>query len=67
MGDKALGTIAAIIAGIITVAIVAVIVSKNANTAAVITGSGTALSGVISAAVAPVASNGGGGFGTGGA
>jgi preprotein translocase subunit SecD len=46
------------IAGIIGLAIVAVIVSKNAQTAGVITGAGTALSSVISAAVSPVSAGG---------
>lgn len=43
-----------VVGGIITLAMVAVIVSKNANTPAVFTGAGTALSSVISAAVGPV-------------
>lgn len=54
MGDKALGTLAAIIGGVITIAIVAVIVSKNAQTSQVLTGAGSALSSVIGAAVGPV-------------
>lgn len=40
--------------GIITLAMVAVVVSKNAQTSTVIQGAGTALSAVIGAAVAPV-------------
>jgi hypothetical protein len=44
----------AIVASIIGLAIVAVLVSKNAQTKDVITGVGSALSGVIGAAVAPV-------------
>ena len=46
--------VVAVIAGIIGLAIVAVIVSKNAQTPAVITGAGQALSSIIGAAVAPV-------------
>lgn len=54
MFSEGLATIAAIVAGVLVVAIVAVIVSKNANTAGVLTGAGSALSSVIGAAVAPV-------------
>jgi PRD1 phage membrane DNA delivery len=43
-----------VIGGIITLAMVAVVVSKNAQTSSVIQGAGTALSAVIGAAVAPV-------------
>lgn len=46
--------IAAIVAGVLTVALVAVVVSQNAQTSGVITSAGTALSGIIGAAVAPV-------------
>ena len=44
----------AVIFGVITLAMLAVIVSKNANTQNVLTGAGSALSAVIGAAVAPV-------------
>lgn len=40
--------------GVITLAMVAVVVSKNAQTSTVISGAGTALSSIIGAAVAPV-------------
>ena len=43
-----------IVAGVIGLAIVAVLVSKNAQTSSVLTGAGTALSGVISSAVSPL-------------
>lgn len=43
-----------IVAGVIGLAIVAVLVSKNAQTPAVLTGAGTALSQVIGSAVSPV-------------
>lgn len=46
--------IVTIIAGVIGLAIVAVIVSKNAQTPQVLQGGGTALSQIIGAAVAPV-------------
>jgi hypothetical protein len=47
-------TIIAIVAGVIILAIIAVVVSRNAQTPTLITNAGTALSGVISAAVQPV-------------
>lgn len=48
------GWIGGIVAALIGLAIVAVIVGKNAQTSSVITSAGTALSGVIGAAVQPV-------------
>jgi drug/metabolite transporter (DMT)-like permease len=50
-------TFIAVIGGIITLAIVAVLVAKKAQTPAVITSIGSALSGVITAAVGPVANS----------
>lgn len=52
--DKTLGTISAIIAGVIGLAIVAILVSQRSQTASVIGSSGSALANVISAAVSPV-------------
>jgi len=46
-----------VIAGVIGLAMVAVLVSQNAQTSTVLTGAGTALSSVIQAAVAPVSSS----------
>jgi len=46
--------VSAVVAGILGIAIVAVIVGRNAQTANVITSGGSALSSVIGAAVAPV-------------
>lgn len=46
--------IVAIVAGIIGLAIVAVVVGRNAQTPAVLTSGGTALSNIIAAAVSPV-------------
>lgn len=57
--------IAAIIASIIGLAIIAVIVSKNANTSSVINAGGSALGNVISAAVSPVAGGSSTGFSSG--
>ncbi len=50
-------TFITVIGAVIGLAMVAVLVSKNAQTPAVITGAGQALSGVIGAAVAPVSNN----------
>lgn len=47
----------AIVSGIIGLAIVAVLVSSNAQTGTVISQSGTALSNIIGAAVSPVTGN----------
>jgi len=47
-------TLITVVAGILTLAMVAVIVSKNAQTSTVLQGAGTALSSVIGAAVGPV-------------
>ena len=57
--NDALGTIAAVVSAIIGLAIVAVLVSNQAQTGTVLTSAGTALSGVIGAAVAPVTGNNG--------
>jgi preprotein translocase subunit SecD len=52
--DKAGHVLTEIIIGVIGLAIVAVVVSQSAQTSGVISSFGTALSGVIKAAVAPV-------------
>jgi hypothetical protein len=52
-----------VIAAVVGLAIVAVIVSKNAQAPAVITGAGQALSQIIGAAVSPVANTQGNAFG----
>lgn len=65
--NQTVEAIASIVFAIIAVAIVAVLVSKNAQTGSILTSAGTALGGVITAATAPVSSgNGGGNFGTSG-
>jgi hypothetical protein len=53
----------AIVGGVLTLAMIAVAVSKNAQTPAVFTGAGQALSSVIAAAVSPV-TGGGASFGS---
>ena len=57
-------TFVIVVGGIITLAMVAVVVSKNAQTSTVIQGAGTALSSVIGAAVAPVSGSSSNTFGT---
>jgi hypothetical protein len=52
-------TLIAVLGGIIGLAIVAVLVSKKAQTSQVLQGAGSALAGVIGAAVGPVTSGGG--------
>jgi len=58
-----MNALAAFVAGVILLAIVAVIVSKNAQTPSVLTSAGQALSAVIAAAVGPVSNNTGNMFG----
>lgn len=55
--------VVAVISGVIGLAIVAVIVSRNAQTPSVLSSAGSALSQVIGAAVAPVTGNSFGGSG----
>lgn len=67
MGDKAIGAIVGIIAGVIGITILAVIVSNQSNTANVLTAGGNAFSSILKAAVSPVTGSGsigGGLFGT---
>lgn len=53
-----------ITAGVIGLAIIAVLVSKNAQTGSVLTSAGSALSSVIGAAVSPVSGASGNSFGS---
>ena len=62
--DRIGPTLVIVVGGIITLAMVAVVVSKNAQTSTVIQGAGTALSSVIGAAVAPVSGSSTNSFGT---
>jgi hypothetical protein len=66
MGDNFMNTIAAIATSIIGVAIVAVIVSKNAQTGSVISAAGQAFEGILGVAVSPVTGGSSGGGGGGG-
>lgn len=56
MGKDAVGSLVTVITMIVAVAIVAVIVSRNADTAGVLSAGGQALSNAIKAATAPVSS-----------
>ena len=54
MGEKAITGTVAVITAIIGVAIIAVLVSKQANTANVLTSGGTAFANILKTAVSPV-------------
>ena len=58
MGDRTVTAIVSIITAIIGVAIVAVLVSNQAQTGSVITAGGTALGNVLKAATSPVSGGG---------
>lgn len=62
MGEKAVTGVVAILTAIIGVAIVAVLVSKQSNTASVIGAGGSAFSNILKTAVSPIS---GGGLGSG--
>jgi hypothetical protein len=57
MGDRLISSLATIATGIIGLAIIAVLVSKNANTPQVVGAGGSAFSGALAAAEAPVSGN----------
>ncbi len=63
MGDKTITGIVGILTAVIGVAIVAVLVSQQAQTAGVLTAGGNAFTNILKAAVSPV--TGGGGLGSG--
>lgn len=58
MQNTGLGTLLAIITAIVSVAVIAVIVSQKANTAAILQALATGTSDVIGAAVSPVTEGG---------
>jgi hypothetical protein len=62
MKDSIITGIVAVVMAIIGVAIIAVLVSKQANTAGVLSAGGGAFSGILKTALSPVS---GGGIGTG--
>jgi uncharacterized protein YejL (UPF0352 family) len=57
MGDKAITGIVAVIMAIIGIAIVAVLVSKQAQTSSVLTAGGNAFSNILKTALSPVSSS----------
>ena len=63
MGERATTGLVAILTAIIGVAIIAVLVSKQAQTASVLTAGGTAFGSILKAAVSPVTSSSGLGSG----
>ena len=64
MGEKAITATVGVIVAIISVAIIAVIVSQQSKTAAVIQAGGNALSSVLKAAVSPVTGGSSGALGS---
>jgi uncharacterized membrane protein YbjE (DUF340 family) len=62
MSDQLISSVVTVLTAVIGVAIIAVLVSKNANTSGVITAGGSAFSGALGTALSPV--TGGGGFGS---
>lgn len=65
MNSNFLGSMVVVLTGIIGVATLAVLVSKNSNTANVIGSAGSAFSGALNAATAPVTGSSANGFGGG--
>lgn len=62
MGDSLVSAIVTVLMAIVGVAIIAVLVSRNANTTGVLQAGGSAFSGALGTALSPV--TGGGGFGS---
>jgi hypothetical protein len=59
MGDQLLTSVVTVFLAITGVAILAVLVSKNANTAGVLTAGGAAYSGALGTALSPITGGGG--------
>lgn len=66
MGDNLITSIFTVLTAIVGVAIIATLVSKNANTAGVLTAGGSAFSGALGTALSPVTGQSGFGSLTGG-
>jgi hypothetical protein len=62
MTDQLFQSVTVILTGILGVAILSVIVSRNANTAGVLTAGGNAFSKMLGTAISPVAGGGGNGL-----
>lgn len=54
MSDQIVGSVVTVIVAIIGVAIIAALVSKNANTSGVLSAGGSAFSGILKSALAPI-------------
>jgi PRD1 phage membrane DNA delivery len=54
MGDQLISSVTTVLLAIVGIAVIAVIVSKNANTSGVLSAGGSAFSGALAAAEAPV-------------
>jgi hypothetical protein len=57
MGDQLINSVVTVATAIVGLAIIAALVSKNANTAGVVTASGNSFSQALTAALAPVDGN----------
>lgn len=66
MGDRLVTSVVTVLVAIVGVAIIAVLVSKNANTSGVLTAGGNAFSSALGAALSPVTGGGMGSFSGGG-
>ena len=64
MSDQLISSVFAVLTAIVGVAIIATLVSKNANTSGVLTAGGQAFSGILGTALSPV--SGAGSFNSGG-
>lgn len=62
MSDQLIASVVTVLTAIVGVAIIATLVSKNANTAGVLSAGGSAFSSALGTALSPV--TGGGGFGS---
>lgn len=63
MSDQLITSVVTVLTAIVGVAIIATLVSKNANTAGVLSAGGSAFSSALSTALSPVTGS-GGGFGS---
>lgn len=59
MGDQLISSVVTVATAIVGLAIIATLVSKNANTSQIVTSSGNAFSGALQAAEGPVLGNSG--------
>jgi hypothetical protein len=64
MGEQLITSIVTVLTAIVGVAIIAVLVSKNANTSQVLQAGGSAFSGALGTALSPVTGSSSGGLGS---